>query len=174
MQAISLQSIGCQRADVFNGFGRCAQNEQAAEKWCQEGAQRIERLRQVEATRSRLGLTQHCDIGIRRYLKERNACCKNDERTQEQWIGGHAGSRYKEKGTHTHSEKPQHHRPLVANPVNDLRRRNGEDEIRPKKCELNQHHLLVIQVEDRFQVRHKNVVETGKKAPHEEERSYYH
>ena len=70
-------------------------------------------------------------------------------------------------------QQAHHHRPLITNPVDDLRRRYGENKICSKKGKLNEHNFFVIEVENRLQVRDKNVVETRQKAPHEKQRSHY-
>jgi len=47
--------------------------------------------------------------------------------------------------------------------------RYGEKKVCSKEGKLNEHDLFVIEVENRLQVRDKNVVEASEKAPHEEE-----
>ncbi len=83
MQAVGLQRIGRHRSDFLNGLGRGAQNQQPAEKRRQESAQRVERLCQIQPARSRLRLSQHRDIRIRRHLQAGNPSRKNDQRTQK-------------------------------------------------------------------------------------------
>ena len=73
----------------------------------------------------------------------------------------------------THGKQAHYHRALIANPVNDLRRRYGENKICSKEGKLNQHDLRVIQVENRLQVGDKNVIEAGEESPHEKQRSHY-
>src|SRR5205807_4788251 len=44
-----------------------------------------------------------------------------------------------------------------------------EDEVRRKEAELHQHRLRIVQFKNGLQVRNQDVIETGKKSPHEEE-----
>ena len=74
--------------------------------------------------------------------------------------------RHKQKCARAHGQQTYYHRALIADPVNDLSRWYGEKKIRSKEGKLNEHDLCVIQVEDWFQVRNENVIETSQKAPH--------
>ena len=172
MQAVSLQDVGRHRSDVIHRLRGRTQNQQSPEKRRQKRSQRVERLRQIQPARSRLGFPQHRDIRIRRHLQASNPSRQHDEGTQEQWIRRNAGSRHKQKSAQPHGEQTHHHRPLVANPVDDLGRGNGEKEISSKERKLNQHDLRIAQVKNRFQVRNQNVIQAGKKSPHEEKRGH--
>src|SRR5215469_14246842 len=76
------------------------------------------------------------------------------------------------EGSRSHDEQTCHHRTLISHPVNDPGRRYREDEICPEKRELNEHHLGIVEIKNRFQVRHENIVQTSKKAPHKKQRGY--
>ncbi len=69
-------------------------------------------------------------------------------------------------------EQARNHRLLVPNPVNNLGGREGKNEIRSKKRKLNELGLLVIQVKNRFQMGHQNVIQAGKKSPHKKQRGH--
>ncbi len=62
---------------------RCTQNQQPTEERREKRSQRIERLRQIQPARSRLRLSQHRDIRIRRHLQARDPGRQHDERSQE-------------------------------------------------------------------------------------------
>ena len=162
------------RPDLINCTGRGAQDKQSAKKRRQESAQGIEGLSQIKSAGSRGGRPQHGDVRIGGDLQTGNPRGKHNERHQKQRIRGNAGRWHEKKRAQAHGEQTHDHRSLIADPVNDLGRRNGEKKIRSEERKLNQHDLRVIQIENRLQMRDKNIVETGQKAPHKKQCSHCH
>src|ERR1051325_2612015 len=74
MQAVGLQHIRRHRSYVLDP-SRLRQNEQAAKKWCQEGSERVESLREIESAGCRLWLPEHRHIRIGSYLQAGNPRC---------------------------------------------------------------------------------------------------
>src|SRR5207248_1022875 len=72
-------------------------------------------------------------------------------------------------GTEPHGEKPGDHASLIADPLDQLARRNRKKEVSRKKAELDEHDLCVSQIKDVFQMRHQNIVQSCQEAPHEEQ-----
>jgi hypothetical protein len=86
VQTVRLQNIRSHGSDFIHALWGGAQNEQAAEEWRQEGAQRIKCLRQIQPTRCGFRLSQHRDVRIRGYLQAGDSRSQNDQSAQKQWV----------------------------------------------------------------------------------------
>jgi hypothetical protein len=111
--------------------------------------------------------------GICRHLEAGDSRGQYNQRDQKQWERRSAGGGHEQKGARAHGEQAHHHRALIANPVDNPRRRYREKKVCSKKGKLDQHDLFVIQVEDGLQMGDKNVIQASQESPHKKQRGYY-
>ena len=170
LQAVEVEFLRGERGYVLCVLCCFAENQQATEERADDGAERVEGLRQIQSAGCGVCRPKHRDIRIGRYLQGRDAGCEHDERGEKERERGHAGGGDEKQCTDAHGEESGDHGALVADPFDDFSCRDAEGCIRAKEDELYEHGFGVVEREDGLQMRDEDVIERCKKAPHEEER----
>ncbi|EEF22934.1 conserved hypothetical protein, partial [Ricinus communis] len=154
----------------LGGAGRrAAQDQIGAEQRRQRRAQRVERLHQVQPRGRGLRRAEHRHVGIGRYLQQRDAAGDDEQRAQRHAIRRQPRRRDHQQGAGGHHAQPDDHRFLVADTLDQARRRNRREEVGDEPHRLDQRRLRVVQVEHAAQVRQQGVVDDGDEAPREEQ-----
>ena len=155
------------------GFGRAtlrpAQDQIGPEQRREHRARRVHRLHQIKARGGGFGLADDRDIGIGRDLQQRDAAGNHEQHQQRDAIGGYRRRQRHAQRARRHDEQPHHQRFLIADPLDQLGRRDRRDEIGDEPHRFDQRRLGVAQVEHAAQMRQQRVVDDGDEAPHEEE-----
>ena len=151
--------IGLLRRALRDGGGGRAENHASPNPREHRSAQRIKGLRENQAARRGFGTSQYRNIGVRGNLKNRNARCQNNQRRQKKWKRGDFCGRIEPKTCDHHQQQSHDDRLLVSEPVDNLGRWNGKDEIGQEESSLNQHALGKTEIEDMLSVGDQHVVE---------------
>ncbi len=150
--------------------GRAAEDQVAAEQRRQGGADRVERLHQVEPRRGGVRVTDDRDVGIGRDLQQGDAAGDHEQRAEGDAVGDQARGRDHAQRAERHDAQADHQRALVADAFDQLGRRQRGEEVGDEPHRLDQRGLGVAQLEHAAQVRQQRVVDDGDEAPHEEQR----
>jgi hypothetical protein len=161
----------CHRGGATFDISRSAatQDQVAAEQRRQRRAHRIESLHQVQARRSRFRRADHGDVRIGCDLQQRDARRDDEKGGEHHAVRRQPGGGDHQQGAGRHDQQPDHHRTLVADAFDQLRRRDGRDEIRDEPYRFNQRRLRVVEIEHRAQMRQQGVVDDGDEPPHEKQ-----
>ena len=149
--------------------GRTPEDQIAAEQWRERRTGRVERLHQVQPRRRGLGRPDDRDIRVGCDLQQRDPAGDHEQRHQCHAVGGQPGGGHHHQCAHRHQAKPDHHRTLIPDPLDQLGRRDGGEEIGDEPDALDQRRLRVAEVEHAAQVRQQRVVDDRDEAPHEEQ-----
>ncbi len=132
-------------------------------------AQRVERLRKVQAPRRAIGRTEDGHQRVGRGFQECQAAGDHEQRQQEQPVGVHLRSRIEQEGAAGVQQQAQHHRGLVAVAAHEHRRRHGKHEIAHVERALHQPGLQIGQLERLLELLDQDVVEVVGHAPQKEQ-----
>ncbi len=157
------------RTRLRGAAAAAAKDQVAGEQRRQHGAQRIERLHQVQPRRSRFRRADHGDIGVRRDLQQRDAAGDDEQHDQGDAVGRQARRDRHAERARRHDEQADDDRLLIAHPLDQLRRGDRREEIGDEPDRFDQRGLRVVQFEHRSQVRQQHAVDDSDEPPHEEE-----
>ena len=160
---------GQHRALLGRAANRAAQNEIGAKQGRQHGSRRIHRLHQIKPRGGGLRRADNGDIGIGRHLQQGNAAGDDKQHGQRHLVGWQAGRQNHAQRTHGHNQQADDQRFLIANPLDQLGRGDGGEEIGDEPYAFDQRGLGVIELEHAAQMRQQRVVDNRDEAPHEEQ-----
>ena len=127
---------------------KLAQNEKLADEDARNGADRIERLREIEPLRGRFRRAHRQHVGIGARLKDGQAARQNEQRGEEVPVLHRKAGRIKKKAAHDKKPEAKEHAALVREAPDKERRREREAEIGAEKRDLNPRSLEVRHAHD--------------------------
>src|SRR6185437_9935985 len=155
-------------------FGRIlhhvGEDQQSAEPWRQEGAERIQRLRQGQPAGAGLLRPEQGHVRVGGHLQHGDAGGQHEQRAQEGGIQMQRRGGPETQCTYAGNRQAGHDAFLVTERRHQPAGRHAHQEVGAEKGELHQHHFGVVELEARLQMRNQDVVEAGQEAPHEEDR----
>ena len=162
-----------QGGQLGRALDHVGQDQQPAEPRRQEGAERVQRLRQGQPAGAGLLRSEQGDIGIGRHLQHGDAGGQHEQCAEEGRIQMQAGGGPEAQRADAGNGQPGHDAFLVAQRGDQPPGRHRHQEVRAEEGELHQHHLRIAELEAGLQVRDQDVVEAGQEAPHEEDRGQH-
>ena len=147
---------------------RGRKNEIRSDERSHSGPERIERLDDGEAARSRLRTTEERDVRIRGDLDQGDTRGQNEERTEKEAEYHEVSGGQKTERAEGRDAEARIKSALVAVIFAKARRRDRNDKVRREESELNQSRLGIRQREGLLQMRDEYVVQTRDESEKEE------
>jgi hypothetical protein len=148
---------------------RIGEDQRTGHQRSKAAAERVQRLRQRKANRRAVLRPKNGNIRIRRSLERGNPRSHHEYRSQKQRKTDQLGRRHKQQAAHNLNEQRNHHRVLITDDFDQLRRGRRENKVGQKKRRLGQHRQTIRQIEDRPQMRHERHVQVGDKPKDKEQ-----
>ena len=140
-----------------------------AEDGCQDRAESVEELREVEAALGGLGWSEEGDVGVRGDLKEGLAAGHDEEAEEECVVDVDVGGGDEEEFAGSADEESEDDAALVAEALDQPAGRPGGEEVSAEESNLDEGRLEVGEVECAAQMGDEDVVEIDADGPEEEE-----
>ena len=150
-------------------------NQDASEHRGEGGAERVERLRQIQSARRAFRLTEEGDVRVRGNLQDGDTQPDDEQPCEEKSVQVHRGGGVEEGAPDSRHDQSRQNPLLVTDLVDGVAGGDGDDEIDQRayevgaeEAELHEHRSGAAQLEHLFQFGNQNVVHAGDEAPHEE------
>ena len=143
-----------------------------ADEHADDGAERIEHLREVQALVGALRRAHGGDHRIGRGLEERQPAGDDEQRAEEEVVLAVLRGRVEEQRAGAEQHQPHDDRGAVAEAPHEQRRRNREHEVADEGRELHEARSEVAQQEGLAELRDQHVVEAVRHAPEREQRDH--
>ena len=150
------------------------ENEARSQHRRDDGADRVERLRDIQASRCGSRRSEHGHVRIRGHLEHTLTARQHEQRRQEEWVPARRRCRLKQQRPQRAQAKADQYSTPISKPAHQPACRQRHDEISTEERGLDQRRLKVTQVERLFQVRNEHVVEVDTERPQKEERRDQH